>query len=74
MANVLGVTAFKSGAVLQEWWQYTLVAIVSVSGLVGVIAFVWTSYNAIRRLLTVSAPLFEKWLWKLTKASPVHQG
>ena len=55
MANVLGVTAFKSGAVLEEWWQYTLVAIISVSGVVGVIAFVWTSYNALRRLLTVSA-------------------
>jgi len=55
MANVLGVTAFKSGGVLQEWWQYTLVAIITVSGVIGVIAFVWTSYNSIRRLLTVSA-------------------
>jgi hypothetical protein len=53
MVNVLGVTAFKKGAELQEWWQYTLVAIIVASGVIGIIAFVWTSYNAIRRLLTV---------------------
>jgi hypothetical protein len=54
MANVLGLHAFSSGAALQEWWQYTLVAIISVSGLIGVIALVWTSYSAIKKLLTVS--------------------
>jgi hypothetical protein len=74
MANVLGVTAFKSGTVLQEWWQYTLVAILSVSGLVGVIAFVWTSYNAIRKLLTVRVLLLpQRHALKLIPIFAVHQ-
>lgn len=62
MANVLGVDAFESGHVLQDWWQYVLVAIISVSGVIGVIAFLWTSFRAVRRLLTVSDAFDELFL------------
>jgi hypothetical protein len=55
MVNIIGINAFSSGVVLQEWWQYTLVAIVSVSGLIGIIALLWSLYNAIKKLVTVSA-------------------
>jgi hypothetical protein len=53
MANVLGITAFNSDAVLKEWWEWTLVAIIIASGAIGIIAFVWTSYSSIRKLLGV---------------------
>lgn len=51
MVNVLGITAFHTNSVLSEWWEWTLVAIICASGLIGIGAFVWTSYSAIRRLL-----------------------
>ena len=60
MANVLGITAFQTDGILKEWWEWTLVAIISASGVIGVIAFVWTSYNAIRKLFGVSIILPSK--------------
>lgn len=53
MAEILGITAFNSGALLKEWWEWVLVAIIGVSGLIGVIAFLWASFRSIRRLLRV---------------------
>lgn len=54
MANNLSIQAFSNGTILKVWWEWTLVAIICASGLVGIIAFLWTSYNAIRALLIVS--------------------
>jgi hypothetical protein len=56
--DILGIQAFTTGVSLQEWWEWTLVAIISASGLVGIIVFVWYSYHSIRKLLKVgSEPL-----------------
>ncbi|KAI4923754.1 uncharacterized protein J4E92_007728 [Alternaria infectoria] len=49
--DILGVQAFETGPLLQEWWEWTLVAIISASGLVGVVAFLWYSYRSLRTLL-----------------------
>ncbi|KAJ4366246.1 hypothetical protein N0V83_007882 [Neocucurbitaria cava] len=46
--DILGIQAFRTGPLLQEWWEWTLVAIISASGLVGVLSFVWFSYRSIR--------------------------
>ena len=51
--DILGVQAFETGPLLQEWWEWTLVAIISASGLVGVVAFLWYSYRSLRTLLQV---------------------
>ncbi|KAF2662496.1 glycosyltransferase family 4 protein [Lophiostoma macrostomum CBS 122681] len=51
MAHILGITAFSSDVVLKQWWEWTLVAIIGASALIGIIAFVWTSYSSIRKLL-----------------------
>jgi hypothetical protein len=51
--DILGIQAFNTGILLQKWWEWTLVAIISVSGLVGIIAFVWYSYHTLRKLLRV---------------------
>lgn len=53
MANLLGISAFDSGAVLQHWWQWVLVAIIIASGLVGIVAFAYTLHSALYRLLKV---------------------
>lgn len=53
MAEILGITAFNSGALLKEWWEWVLVAIIGVSGLIGVIAFLSASYKSIQKLLRV---------------------
>ena len=58
MANVLGITAFQTDAVLKEWWEWTLVAIITASGVIGVIAFIWTSYSAIKKLFGVRHVMF----------------
>ena len=51
--DILGIQAFDTGSVFQEWWQWALVAIISASGLVGVVAFLWYSYRSVRTLLKV---------------------
>ncbi|KAF2017560.1 glycosyltransferase family 4 protein [Aaosphaeria arxii CBS 175.79] len=53
MANVLGITAFNSEHLLKEWWEWTLLAIIIASGLIGIFAFLKTSYTAIRQLFRV---------------------
>lgn len=53
MAKILGISAFNSDALLKQWWEWTLVAIISASGLIGVIAFFWTIYSSFRRFLRV---------------------
>jgi hypothetical protein len=53
MAEILGITAFNTGALLKEWWEWVLVAIIGASGIIGVIAFLCASYKSIRRLLRV---------------------
>ncbi|PVH97644.1 glycosyltransferase family 4 protein [Periconia macrospinosa] len=49
MANILGIQAFSSGTVLETWWEYALVAIICASGLIGIIAFLWASYNSFKK-------------------------
>jgi hypothetical protein len=56
MAEILGINAFDSGALLKQWWEWVLVAIIGVSGIIGVIAFLSASYKSIRRLLRVILP------------------
>lgn len=51
--EILGVQSFKTGVVLEKWWQWTLVAIICASGLVGVLSFLWFSYRSLRRFLKV---------------------
>ncbi|KAF2868581.1 hypothetical protein BDV95DRAFT_578761 [Massariosphaeria phaeospora] len=54
MANILGISAFNTEALLNQWWEWTLVAIIAASGLIGIIAFVWESYHSLRKLLRVN--------------------
>lgn len=51
--DILGIQAFDTGSIFHEWWQWALVAIISASGLVGVVAFLWYSYRSVRTLLKV---------------------
>jgi hypothetical protein len=53
MPNILGITAFRYGASVHEWWEWTLVVIIAVSALCGLVALVWTSFAKIRTLLHV---------------------
>jgi hypothetical protein len=55
MAEILGIQAFSSGALVDAWWEWTLVAIIGASGLIGIIAFVWASFTSIRKFLKVSS-------------------
>ncbi|KAF1835308.1 hypothetical protein BDW02DRAFT_294479 [Decorospora gaudefroyi] len=49
--DLLGIQAFSTGFELQEWWQWAIVAIISVSGLIGIFAFLWYSYHSIQKLI-----------------------
>lgn len=50
--------AFSSGIRFKQWWEWTLVALIGASGLIGILAFVWTSYNAILKLLRVRSAAY----------------
>ena len=54
MANILGVSAFGTGITPKYWWEWTLVAIIGASGLVGLITFIWGLYKTIHKLYKVS--------------------
>lgn len=60
MPNILGITAFKSGVEVNQWWEWTLVAILAASALVGSIALVWASYDSIRKHLQVGTVVLRK--------------
>ncbi|OAG05912.1 uncharacterized protein CC84DRAFT_1145638 [Paraphaeosphaeria sporulosa] len=51
MPNILGITAFKSGVEVHKWWEWTLVAILAASALIGIVALIWNSYDSIKKLL-----------------------
>ncbi|KAF2006600.1 glycosyltransferase family 4 protein [Amniculicola lignicola CBS 123094] len=51
MVNILGIKAFGSDARLEHWWEWTLAAVISVSGLIGVAALIWGLYKGLRKLL-----------------------
>jgi hypothetical protein len=53
-ADILGITAFKTDALLRDWWEWVLVAIICGSGLVGIVAFLWFSYRSVRNALKVN--------------------
>ncbi|KAF2273409.1 uncharacterized protein EI97DRAFT_383718 [Westerdykella ornata] len=79
MADIWGVSAFRSGVVPTAWWQWALIAIIGVSGIVGIVAFVWASYKSVRRVLhdnmaATSLPRsVQERIQLLSKsASPVH--
>ncbi|KAH8723254.1 hypothetical protein GQ44DRAFT_657163 [Phaeosphaeriaceae sp. PMI808] len=47
----LGIVAFPEGPPsFKVWWEWALVAIIGVSALIGVLAFIWYSYRSIRAL------------------------
>jgi hypothetical protein len=69
MANILGITAFSSGAVFKQWWQWALVAIIGASGLVGVLAAIWTLYKPIKRLFKVSLKVNPYGGWAIAYSS-----
>jgi hypothetical protein len=53
----LGIKAFPKGhPSFKQWWEWTLVAIIAASAVVGIFAGVWYSYHSIRRLLKVNGP------------------
>lgn len=53
--EISGITAFKAGyPTLTHWWEWTLVAIIGISTIIGTFAFVWYSYRSIRSFLSVS--------------------
>lgn len=49
--DILGIQAFSADSLLQAWWEWALVAIISSSGLVGILAFLWYSYHSIHRFI-----------------------
>jgi hypothetical protein len=54
-----GIVAFKHGPPsFKAWWEWTMIAIIAVSGLVGIFAFVWYSYRSIRSGLKVRISLW----------------
>lgn len=53
MADILGIQAFSLGTVLENWWEYTLVAIICVSALIGTVALLWTFYGKFRTWIKV---------------------
>ena len=55
--DILGIKAFSTPVILHEWWEWVLVAIISASGLVGIVSFLWFSYRSIRNLFKVSTCL-----------------
>ncbi|KAF2024201.1 glycosyl transferase [Setomelanomma holmii] len=51
----LGITAFPAGLPsFQAWWEYALISIIGLSGIVGTFACVWYSYHSIRKLFKAS--------------------
>jgi len=51
----LGIKAFPNGLPsFQNWWDWTLVAILAVSVVLGLFACLWYLYRSIRGLLKVS--------------------
>jgi hypothetical protein len=51
----LGIKAFPTGFPnFQHWWQWALIAIIAISGIIGTFAFLWYSFCLIRSLLRVS--------------------
>jgi hypothetical protein len=50
----LGIKAFPTGTpTFQHWWEWTLIAIIVVSAVIGIFAGVWYSFRSIRGLLKV---------------------
>jgi hypothetical protein len=50
----LGIIAFPTGLPkFQHWWEWTLIAIVATSGIIGILSFLWYSYHSIRGLFRV---------------------
>jgi hypothetical protein len=55
MAKILGISAFGTGIAPKYWWEWTLVAVIGASGLVGLISFIVGLYKAIYKLYKVSS-------------------
>ncbi|RMZ67489.1 Glycosyl transferase family 1 [Pyrenophora seminiperda CCB06] len=49
--EILGIVAFRNGASLHQWWEWTLVAIIGASVLIGIVSFLWHAYQTIRTFL-----------------------
>lgn len=52
----LGIKAFPTGLPsFRNWWEWTLVAIIVISVVIGLFSSLWYSYRSIRGLLRVRA-------------------
>jgi hypothetical protein len=52
--EILGITAFRSGPpAFNQWWEWTLIAVIGVSGAIGIFASVWYSYHSLRKVFQV---------------------
>jgi hypothetical protein len=73
MAKILGISAFGTGITPKYWWEWTLVAIIGASGLVGLISFILGLYKAIHKSYKVSSTrsqylqILELRLWSIDK-------
>jgi len=52
-AEILGIVAFRNGASLDQWWEWTLVAIIGASVLIGIVTLLWHAYRTIQTFLKV---------------------
>ncbi|CAA9966934.1 Glycosyl transferase [Pyrenophora teres f. maculata] len=50
-AEILGIEAFRHGPSLHEWWEWTLVAIIGASGLIGIVTVLWHAYRTLSNFL-----------------------
>ncbi|EON67197.1 hypothetical protein W97_06450 [Coniosporium apollinis CBS 100218] len=55
MAEILAIEASGGNDLLENWWQFILLAIIAVSVFVGVVALVWTLYNFLRKRRQISS-------------------
>ena len=76
--DILGIEAFKNGALVEDWWEWTLIAIISASGLAGILTLLWSTYRFVQKLLKVrgmqalnKAQAYESYR-KMTMTLPYH--
>jgi len=52
--DILGIQALNTESLVQQWWEWALVGIISSSGLIGAIAFLWYVYRSIHNFVKSS--------------------
>jgi len=61
--DILGIQALNTESLVQQWWEWALVGIISSSGLIGAIAFLWYVYRSIHNFVKVSRRLIIAGSW-----------